>query len=101
MLYPFQSPLTLIKASILYKHFYKIGVIIDDTKFKVTDEMCKAITNMIRRSKENRLGISHHCLTLGSNYKSRNCIVDERRPTEGSSVIIISIRGGNTLRRPH
>jgi len=47
MMYPFQSPLTLIKASFLYKNFYKIGVIIDDTKIKVTDEMCEAITNMM------------------------------------------------------
>ena len=52
MMYPFQSPLTLIKASILYKNFYKIGVIIDDTKVKVTDEMCAAITNILKPMEE-------------------------------------------------
>ena len=52
MMYPFQSPLTLIKASILYKNFYKIGVIIDDTKVKVTNEMCAAITNMVKPMEE-------------------------------------------------
>ena len=52
MMSPFQSPLTLIKASILYKNFYKVGVIIDDTKFKVTDEMCAAITNMMKPMEE-------------------------------------------------
>lgn len=47
MKYPFQSPLVLIRESVLYKNFYKIGVIIDDSKYEVSDKMCEAITHMM------------------------------------------------------
>ena len=52
MMNPYQSPFTLIKESILYKNFYKIGVIIDDSKVKVSPRMCQAIEQMMKPMEE-------------------------------------------------
>ena len=46
-MYPFQSPLTLIKEFILYKKFYKTGAFIDDSKVEVCPLMCLAVEQMM------------------------------------------------------
>ena len=41
------NPIALIKESILHKHFYKTGFIVDDSKVEVSHEMCVAIESVM------------------------------------------------------